>query len=113
MAIVINQTEINSPLNAVFGSSLRTYTLYLRGLSEVVIDSVVLTTANEFGIASGGAIDLKGTVVFSVPSGSKVVSLQLKDELDDVYFTETLSPQPEYNDNGTYTINNITISFGV
>jgi hypothetical protein len=109
MAIVINATEINSSLNAVFGNGLRTYTLYLRGLSEVVLDSEVVT----FATASGGSIDLTSAVIFSVASGSQVVSVQLKDELGDIYFTETLIPQPIYNDNGTYTINNITITYGV
>lgn len=109
MAIVINPTNINTALESVFKNVSRTYTLYLRGLSEVVLDSEVVT----FDIASGGSIDLTSAVIFSVASGSKVVSVQLKDELDAIYFTETLSPQPEYDDNGTYTINNITITYGV
>jgi hypothetical protein len=109
MAIVINPTGINAALESVFKNVSRTYTLYLRGLSEVVLDSEVVT----FNTASGGSIDLTSAVIFSVASGSQVVSVQLKDELNAIYFTETLSPQPTYNDNGTYTINNITITYGV
>ena len=37
MAIVINRTNINTALESVFKDVSRTYTLYLRGLSEVAL----------------------------------------------------------------------------
>lgn len=109
MAISISAGKINTALNNQFNNASRTYTLYLRGLSEVVLDSQVV----DFTAASGGSLGLSSAAIFAIATGEKVVSLQLKDELNAIYFTETLSPQPEYDDNGTYTVNDITITFGV
>ena len=75
----------------------------------MVIDSQLVS----FNVASGGTIDMASAAIFAVASGEKVVSIQLKDNNSKIYFTETLSPQPTYDDNGTYTINDITITFGV
>ena len=109
MAIVVREATINVALDNRFKAVGRTYTLFLRGLSEVVLDSSTVT----FNSASARAIDLASPVIFAIATGEKVVSLQLKDDLSKIYFTETLSPQPEYDDNGTYTVNDITITFGV
>lgn len=109
MAIVLREATVNLALDNRFNAVGRTYTLYLRGLSEVVLDSQVV----DFNAASARAVSLSAPAIFAIATGEKVVSLQLKDDLSAIYFTETLSPQPEYDDNGTYTVNDVTITFGV
>ena len=112
--ITIDLGVIDTALNTEFRDATKDYSLkLLRGDNSQIGTGKLVT----FNVASGGVIDLDDGVVFSIPAGETVSRLTIDRILksnpaqieSDVVTYDLVNEYFEFD--GTYTINNIVITF--
>ena len=102
----ISTTVLNAMLNGEFNTEATTYSLKLLfdgSPSESDPETI------DFTAASGGLVQLASSAFFAITAGTTITGLQVLNSADDVLIEEGFA-DVVYLTNGTFTVNNITVT---
>lgn len=105
----ISTTVLNKMLNDVFNEAAKVYECYLTFSGGTESDREVIDFTN----SSAANLQLTASVFFAITAGTTITGLRVEGATTGVYITETFAAPVVYTTNGTFTVNNITVSVAV